>query len=53
MRGQCKVLAQFMAPHFKTVDEVVKEVHKRWQAKQKHESYETPGLGSRRSEAPK
>lgn len=52
-RAIADVLAMFMVPHFKTRDEISAEAVRRYQAKQNGDTeYETPGLGSRRYEAP-
>lgn len=52
VRGMCDMIAIFMVPHFKTADEVGRELLKRAAAHQAGEEYETPGLGGRRYEPP-
>lgn len=51
-RAVAEVLAMYMPPHFNTADEIAREAKRRWEAKQKGETYETPGLGSRAYEPP-
>jgi len=56
-QGECRMAAEliaiFMTPHFKTGDEIVREIVKRQQMKAAGEPYETPGLGYRIYELPK
>lgn len=52
VRGMCEMIAIFMVPHFKTGNEVGRELMKRAAAHQAGEDYETPGLGGRRYEPP-
>lgn len=56
-QGACRVAAElialFMTPHFRTGDEVVREIVKRKEMKDKGEQYETPGLGYRIYELPR
>lgn len=48
-RGMAEMIAIFSAPHFRTGDEVVRELMKRAAG---GSEYQTPGLGSRRFEPP-
>ncbi|HEY6021860.1 MAG TPA: hypothetical protein VIY48_18950 [Candidatus Paceibacterota bacterium] len=50
-RGLADATALFMAPFFKTGDEIVQEVVKRKKARDAGEEYETPGIGARRYES--
>lgn len=53
LRGHCDMLAIFMQPHFRTSDEIGREVVKRSRAKLGGDTeYETAGLGGRRFEMP-
>lgn len=52
LRGCVKMLSIFMRPHFNTPDDIVREVHRRWDHAQRGEEYETPGLGSLRYTPP-
>lgn len=51
-RGMAVLLARFMVPFFSTPDDIAKEAKRRWEARQRGEDYETPGLGSRKFEFP-
>lgn len=51
-RGLAFTLSLFMMPHFRTPKDVAREARKRWQMKQAGEEYVSPGLASRRYEAP-
>jgi hypothetical protein len=52
LNAYCKSIAIFMVPHFRTAKEVAAELAKRYEARQKEEEYETPGLGSLRTLPP-
>jgi hypothetical protein len=51
-RGMSVLLARFMVPFFSTPDDIAKEAKRRYDARQRGEVYETPGLGSRKFEFP-
>lgn len=50
LTGMCKVIAIFMPPLMHTYTEVADEIRKRKNMRDADETYETPGLGSRRYE---
>ena len=52
LRAMAELIAPFMVPHFTTADDIARELVKRYRARVAGETYETPGLGHRRSEAP-
>lgn len=51
-RGMAEALAILMPPFFSTGDEIAQEALVRWQARQKGEDYETPGIGRLRFAVP-
>lgn len=51
-RGMATALAHLMPPFFHTWEEVATEAAVRWQARQKGEDYETPGIGRLRYAVP-
>lgn len=52
LRGYAEMIALFMSPYFKSANEIVHEVVKRWKMKEAGERYETPGIGARMYETP-
>lgn len=52
VRGMCEMIAIFMPPHFRTGNEVGKELLKRAANAAAGERYTSPGIGSRRYEVP-
>lgn len=51
-RGLAFTLSLFMMPHFTTPADIACEAKKRYKMKLVNEEYETPGLGTRKYEAP-
>lgn len=51
-RGVATALAHLMPPFFHTWEEIATEAAVRWQARQKGEDYETPGIGRLRFAVP-
>lgn len=51
-RGLAFTLSLFMVPHFTTPADIAREASKRYKMKAVDETYETPGLGTRKYEPP-